>query len=489
MFRPTFLAAALGFTTLLSLSALAGPSGGNVVAGNANIRTNGPQTDIVQTTSRAVIDWNQFNVGRNESVNFRQPNAQSSTLNRVTGGDPSQILGTITATGQVILLNPNGVLFGRDARVDVGGLIVTTSKLATDDYMAGRLNFSAIDRPGGSIVNLGTISVRDGGLAAFVAPHVRNDGLIYAKLGNVTLASGSSFTVDLAGDGLVSLAVRDADVRGLVDVQGNAINALVENTGTLATPSGRTVVMTAAFATGLVNNAINLGGIVRADRVVHDKNGAIVLSAANGNVNLTGEIAAPGGTFTVRRDQTLTSLDGDTAAALGRVLRAGTNVAVEATGRIDLADRVDGRGGASGAGLRLVGASVGLRHDIYTEDGAVFVKATNGAAEMLRPGTDIVTGRAWPMILTGNGDIGIEASRNVMASHLVTKGNVKIESFGGNVNIVASLGGDLGGTSPLGSLTVRALGNPDTRDIGNISEIYDVTVKAGGSIDLAATRN
>ena len=71
MIRPTSLAlalTALGFTSLLSLPALAGPSGGNVVAGNASIRTNGAQTDIVQTTSRAVIDWNQFNVGRNESV-------------------------------------------------------------------------------------------------------------------------------------------------------------------------------------------------------------------------------------------------------------------------------------------------------------------------------------------------------------------------------------------------------------------------------------
>ena len=303
-----------------SLAVSAGPAGGNVVSGTASIRSNGTQTDIVQSSARAVIDWNQFNIAVGESVHFRQPDARSSTLNRVTGGDPSQILGTMTATGQVLLLNPNGVLFGRDARVDTAGLIVSTARLSNEDFLAGRLNFTAPEKLGGSIVNLGTITVRDGGLAAFVAPHVRNEGFIQADLGRVILASGSSFAVDLAGDGLLSLAVRDADLNGMTDVQGSAVAALVQNMGSLVARSGQVVLMTPAFASSLIDNAINLGGVVRADTVQQDRNGAILLSATNGQIQLGGEIAAPGGSLTLQREAALFSVQGSTADALGQAL-------------------------------------------------------------------------------------------------------------------------------------------------------------------------
>jgi filamentous hemagglutinin family protein len=477
--------------------AFAGPLGGQVVSGSATVRSSGTQTDIIQTTPRAVIDWRQFDLGRGESVHFRQPDASSSTLNRVTGGDPSRILGTITANGQVILLNPNGVLFGREARVDTAGLVVSTSQLGSADFMAGRLNFTAPERVGagaasttiGSIVNEGTITVRDGGLAALVAPHVRNDGVIRADLGRVVLASGSSFTVDLAGDGLLSLALRDADLQSLSDAQGRAVTALVDNTGALLAPGGRVVVMTPAFASRLLDQAINLGGVVRADSASRDATGAITLSAANGAVALTGEIAAPGGGFTLQRDAALVSVDTGSAEALGRILRSGTEVKLQSSGRIDVAARIDGRGGESGAALKLEGASVGLRQDLYTQDGAVEVTARSGSLAMAWPEGGVTPERRWPLIMTGRADIRLQASGSVTASHLVTQGAVHIESTGGNVNIVASLGADANGASPLGSLTVRALGKADTRDVGNVSELYDVNVVAGGRIDIAATRN
>jgi filamentous hemagglutinin family protein len=485
------IALACAWAALVSTSAgfLAGPSDGAVVAGSATIRSNGTQTDIVQTTSRAVIDWRQFDVGRGESVHFRQPDVRSSTLNRVTGGDPSRILGTITATGQVVLLNPNGVLFSREARVDTAGLIVSTAQLGSADFMAGRLLFNAPDRVGGSVVNEGTITVREGGLAALVAPHVRNDGLIRADLGRVVLASGSSFTVDLAGDGLLSLAVREADLDGLVDVQGRPLSALVDQRGSLVAPGGRVVVLTPTQAGRLVDQAIHLGGVVRADSVGRDASGAIVLAASEGRVTLSGEIAAPGGSFTLRRDAALMSIDRDIGAALGRILQSGTSTSVEATGRIDVSARIDGRGGSSGAGLRLSGASVGLRHDLYTQDGDVEVVARAGSLAMAWRAEGIEPGRPWPLILPGNGDIRLAASGSVTASHLVTRGHVSVVSTGGNVNLVASLGADLDGTSPLASLTVRALARPDSRDAGNVAELHDVTVAAGGRIDVAATRN
>lgn len=489
MKHPRSLKLALAALGLAPLAAWAGPVGGQVASGTASIRTNGVQTDIVQTSPRAVIDWRQFNIGAGESVHFRQPDASSSTLNRVTGADPSAIFGTMTATGQVLLLNPNGVLFGPNARVDTAGLIVSTAKLGTEDFMTGRLNFTPSDRAGGSIVNQGTITVREGGLAVFVAPHVRNDGLIQADLGRVMLASGSSFVVDLAGDGLVSLAVREADLQGLMDVQGQPAAALLENTGAVVARSGKVLIMTPAFASQLVDKAINLGGVVRADTVQQDKTGAIVLSSANGQVNITGEVAAPGGSLVMRRDDALWSVESNAAEAIGRALRSGTTLQVAATGRLDIASRIDGQGGEAGASLQLSGDSIGIRNDIYTSNGSVTASARTGATEMLRNAQEIVSGRSWPVIATGGGDIRLDAVGNVQASQLITRGDVFIESKAGNVRVVTSLGADLGGSSPLKSLTIRALGRPEGRDVGNVSELYDVNVVAGGRIDIAAARN
>lgn len=492
MKHPRSLKLALAALGLAPLAAWAGPVGGQVASGTASIRTNGVQTDIVQTSPRAVIDWRQFNIGAGESVHFRQPDASSSTLNRVTGADPSAIFGTMTATGQVLLLNPNGVLFGPNARVDTAGLIVSTAKLGTEDFMTGRLNFTPSDRAGGSIVNQGTITVREGGLAVFVAPHVRNDGLIQADLGRVMLASGSSFVVDLAGDGLVSLAVREADLQGLMDVQGQPAAALLENTGAVVARSGKVLIMTPAFASQLVDKAINLGGVVRADTVQQDKTGAIVLSSANGQVNITGEVAAPGGSLVIRRDAALLSVEGNTAEAIGRALRSGTAVQVETTGRLDVASPIDGRGGEAGAALQLSGDSVDIRRDIYASNGSVTVNARSGALTMVSRAVPGETKPTWPVIATDGGEIRLSAAGDVHASHLITRGDVIIESVAGDVFVKTRLGTDLNvnETSPLHSFTIRALGKPDTKGKGgNVSELWDVNVVAGGRIDISASFN
>ncbi|MFM2426270.1 MAG: hypothetical protein RL707_96, partial [Pseudomonadota bacterium] len=120
------LAFALG-AGLLSGSALAQapavsssqlPTGGQVNAGQATLSQSGSTLNVNQTSQRAVVDWNTFNVGKDASVNFQQPNAQSATLNRVSDTQPSQILGRITAPGTVVLVNPQGVYFGKSSSVD-----------------------------------------------------------------------------------------------------------------------------------------------------------------------------------------------------------------------------------------------------------------------------------------------------------------------------------------------------------------------------------
>jgi filamentous hemagglutinin family protein len=133
------------------------PTGGQVARGTAQITQNGSRMDINQSTNRAVINWQTFNVGSSAQVNFNQPGSSSATLNRVLSSDPSQIFGKITASGGVFLLNPNGIVFGRGASVNVGALTASTMKMSDDDFMSGTYRFTR-DGATGSIVNYGEIT-------------------------------------------------------------------------------------------------------------------------------------------------------------------------------------------------------------------------------------------------------------------------------------------------------------------------------------------
>ncbi|MBI5719248.1 MAG: filamentous hemagglutinin N-terminal domain-containing protein [Burkholderiales bacterium] len=381
--RLTVLAAALvagGLSGLGSLPAAAAPEGGTVRAGTASIQVNGAQTRIDQSSSRAVIDWRAFGVGAAEQVLFVQPSAQSATLNRVTGDQLSVILGRIDANGQVFLVNPNGVVFGRGAQVNVGGLVASTANVGNADFMAGRLNFREPGRPGAGVVNEGRITAAEGGLVALVAPHVRNDGLIQARLGRVTLGAGDTFALDLYGDGLISLAVDPAQAGRLLDAShasstgaddgstaaGRPAGTLIAQTGRIEADGGRVVLVSAASARSALDRVINLSGSVRAD-TVQQQGGRIVLLANGGTAQVSGSLSAQGrdagqagGHIEVLGERVhLTpgaAIDASGAAGGGTVhvggayqgsgstVRAGTTT-VDAGARIAADARAQGRGG------------------------------------------------------------------------------------------------------------------------------------------------
>ena len=165
------------------------PGGAQVSAGQASILKNGASMVIQQGTDRASINWQSFNVGKDAQVQFQQPSAASITLNRVMSSEPSQIFGRITANGQVILTNPAGVYFGKDARVDVGGLVATTQSISDADFMAGKHRY---ERSGstGSVVNEGELKAALGGYIALLAPEVRNQGAIIARMGTERVVCG-----------------------------------------------------------------------------------------------------------------------------------------------------------------------------------------------------------------------------------------------------------------------------------------------------------
>ena len=198
------------------------PTGGQIMGGQAQIDISGATMMINQSTQRAAIDWKTFNVGRDASVYFNQPNSAAATLNRITGADPSQILGRIKAPGQVFISNGNGVYFGRSASVDVGSLVATTMNIDVEDFMNGQLRFLQGDG-NGEVLNEGELRAKFEGFVALMAPEVRNQGLIFAQKGTVALASGEKVELELDPSGkLTGIRVEPSEWQAMVDNQ-NAI--------------------------------------------------------------------------------------------------------------------------------------------------------------------------------------------------------------------------------------------------------------------------
>ncbi|VCX89172.1 Heme/hemopexin-binding protein [Pseudomonas aeruginosa] len=305
-------------------AAMAAPTGAQFNPNEIKISQQGKTTLIDQSTQRAIINWKGFDVSADEAVRFNQPGVTSSTLNRVTAGQESVIAGRISAPGQVIIYNSNGVVFSGSAKVDVGSLITTTANISDEHFRQGKLIFDQPGNPDARIVNDGSISVAEKGLAAFVAPSVANNGVINARLGTVAMAAGNAATIDLYGDGLVSIAVTDPVTRKPQDAQ-----ALVSNGGAIQADGG-SVLITAEQASRVVDNAVNLSGVILA-RGTEVREGSVALVSKSGDIQVAGKIDVSG------------PKNG------GDVLVSGQQVALASTASIDA------RGAAQGGSVRIGG--------------------------------------------------------------------------------------------------------------------------------------
>jgi filamentous hemagglutinin family protein len=287
------------------IAAHANPLGGQVTAGTATMQGQGTnQVTVNQTSQNAIVNWNTFNIGSGETTHINMPNASSIELDRVTGGlGPSQVLGSLYSNGKVFLVNPDGILFGPSAVINTGSFLATTHNIADSDFMAGRFNFTIPGNPAASVVNQGTITAAKGGFAALVAPGVRNDGVITAKLGTVALASGNGFTLDPYGDNLIKLQLGDAIASQVIDVAtGKPLSSLVQNTGTLKANGGQ-VQLTAVAARRIIDSVINSSGVIEAN-TVGTRAGKVIFGAATAaskpigaptqTVKVSGKISAAG---------------------------------------------------------------------------------------------------------------------------------------------------------------------------------------------------
>lgn len=322
---------ALAFLALGSHNAQANPQGGVVVGGSATITNNGPKLDVHQTSQRAVIDWRGFDIAVGEHTQFHQPNSAAIALNRVNSSSASQIDGMLSGNGNIVVINPNGVVFGKNSQVDVNGLIASTANTSNADFMAGgKLKLNIAGRPDARIINRGTITAKQAGLVGLVAPNVENSGVITANLGKVTLASGDTATVDLYGDKLVEVAVSDA-----------VTSQLISNSGTIEAAGG-TITLTAAAGANVVNSLIEVSGELKAPAVAQ-RNGEILIYAEGANAvigNNAADKAKKSGASTVLISGKLEATS--TAGKGGKITVTADHVGVLAGARIDASGELGG---------------------------------------------------------------------------------------------------------------------------------------------------
>ncbi len=251
---------------------------------------------IIQDKHKAIIHWQDFSIGSLETREFQQPSSNAIVLNRVLGNTVSSIEGALKANGQVWIINPSGILFGKNATVDVGGLLATTSNISDADFLNSKqkYHFHALNSKNAKILNEGHIKVKDSGLAALVAPTVQNLGVIEAHMGKVILGGGTEYTVDLYGDNLIHFSMGSGGE--LVQSEGvsNTKNAKIIT-------NGGTVLLTTSDALKVVEHVINMEGFIQANTVESHK-GAIILSASRPQnpkhkkslIKINGEIQATG---------------------------------------------------------------------------------------------------------------------------------------------------------------------------------------------------
>lgn len=327
------------------------PGGGRFVGGTGTIAGNGTSLTINQSSTRGVIDWDSFSIGQGNRVVF--DNGNGATLNRVTGGNLSMILGTLSASGSVYLINPQGVVVDSSGKISTGGRFVATT-LDTDDtaFMKGG-PLTLTGNSAAQVLNLGHIGSSGGDVFLIANSQVVNLGEISAPKGSVELAAGQTvllqdsstsrqvFVTTGSRGGVTNVGAIDAAQVSLQAADGNVFalsgnHSAIRATGT-ATRDGHVWLVADTGAVDMegtfsAKNADGTGGTVDtvAGTFVPDGIGATVQA---GKWNLA--------------TQSLT-LSQPIAATLTNSLGTGTSVNVNTTqGNIDVAADLGWSGNAS----------------------------------------------------------------------------------------------------------------------------------------------
>ncbi|MHB1881021.1 MAG: YDG domain-containing protein, partial [Acidithiobacillus sp.] len=441
-----FVMSLLGSALLLAGgigNAYALPVDGQVTAGHGQISQSANTTTITQQSNRLSMNWQSFNVASHQTVNFVQPNASSLAVNHILGNQGSTILGHVNANGQVWLINPNGILFGQSAQVNVGGLVASTLNPSRN---GATTTFSGSGS--GQVINEGTIHAASGGYVALIGNQVSNQGTIIAQLGTVALAGGSKVSVTFSGSQLVQVVVNK-----------NTLNALAEN-GQLIAADGGHVIMTAGAKDSLLASAVNNTGVVQA-QTVQNHNGTITLlggmTAGTVNVGGTLDASAPNGehggeietsashaniaakatiTASAKNGQSGTwlvdpvnlTIDSSAASTIDNTLNSGTSVTEQTTAT-----------GASGSGTQSSGAG-----DINVNSALTWTNANATLTLSAYSGVNVnanVSGAGSVVMDAANGNLTIASGVSIDGGTGVTLGTGASFINNSGANAVASASG------------------------------------------------
>lgn len=453
------------------------PQGGQVQAGNVQIQGVPGGLNLQQLSDQAIINWQSFSINANEIVRIMQPGTAAVLLNRVVGQDPSIILGQLQANGQVWLVNPNGILFGPNAQVDVAGLLATTLKVSDADFLARRPEFSQDpNRPLSAVINQGQLHVSDGGHVVLLAPMVSNEGVIIANLGQVVLGAGEKASVSFDTGGLIHYS-------------------LAKPVG----PAGQ-VALTPEMVTDVVRQVVQQRGVGEAGQLVQ-QNGQWQLVAGSGTALQAGRIEAAGGqvrvdstAHTVATGTSLTSVSssvgaggdvrllshGDLWTQTGSLLSArgatGTQGGfIEASApHLSLNGTVDAQAPGGKVGTFLIDPD-----DITIVDGGISGPPPGPTGPYTIGKTNLTTmGQNADVTLQANNSITIQGSAPLSLNHGLTlqadEGNIVFQQPG----MVITTGSD-----PAFQATLNLLAPSGNITLAQLVSSFGITVNAGGSIN------
>jgi filamentous hemagglutinin len=305
-----------------------------VTSGAATAVQSGKTLAVNQTSNNATLNWASFNIGADGKVVFQQPSSTSVALNRIYDANPSSIFGSLSANGQIYLINANGFLFGATSRINVAGMIASSLNITDSTFTNGILAPLVNGRPAleqftgdsqhfsdngpngaAKITNIGSITVENGaqltaasgGRLLLAAPMVQNAGTLTAPDGQIILAAGQNIYLQASQDPAVRGLVVQVD--GGTSAADQLMGVVNQASGSLSAPRGNVTL------TGLM---VNQDGRISATTSVA-ANGSVILEAAQKPSPTTVPLAATvGGQVTIGPDSRIEVLPeyADTATAV-----------------------------------------------------------------------------------------------------------------------------------------------------------------------------
>jgi filamentous hemagglutinin family protein len=424
---------------------------------------------IKQFSENATFDWQSFSIGSGASVRFIQNDANAIAINRVSGNDPSMIMGSLTANGKIFLINAAGILVGKTGKIDVAGFTASTLNISDADALSGKLNFAA--NPSKTIGDVkveagGTINAKSGGSIYLIGANVENDGIISAPNGQVLLAAGS----------MVKLV--DTSLPG-VSIEVSGVDGKVTNLGQIIASAG-----TIGIGAALIDNSgiINASSIEKEGGRVFLRATKLLTTDATSKINADG---TTGGNVQLYSDQTA-NIDGD-VSALGS---AGNGGYIDTSGKTSLSVQYVPRVGAGGEwyidpyNITIVADSPPDTDVNAPLVGGVIV--ANGTGSTIHVGTintalDAGTGVT---ISTGGfvspggdaGDITFNAGANIVK----TTGGAALLSLQAAHDIILGAGASITDNSTSGPLSVQLYAGFDgTTGNGTIQSFGNITMGTG----------